>query len=140
MVEERAVFDCGDSKTPDGAGALAVRSGARNRSGSSSHPNEAPASSCALSRARARLWSAREAFGLDAVAIPLFRDRADCLGRPPTQGSFEGLLLTSANAVRHGGDQLERLRGLPVYVVGEATAEAARAAGLRYCIPRRSGS
>lgn len=40
-------------------------------------------------------------------------------------GRFDGLLLTSANAVRHAGD----LPRLPVYAVGEATAAAARDAG-----------
>ena len=67
-----------------------------------------------------------QALGLDAFAIPLFRVEP-IAWTAPDAGQFEGLLLTSANAVRHGGDQLERLRGLPVYVVGEATAEAARA-------------
>jgi uroporphyrinogen-III synthase len=47
----------------------------------------------------------------------------------PDAGGFDGLLLTSANAVRHGGDQLERLKALPVFAVGDATAEAARQAG-----------
>ena len=40
-----------------------------------------------------------------------------------------GCLLTSANAVRCGGEQLHSLRGLKAYAVGEATAEAAREAG-----------
>jgi len=38
-------------------------------------------------------------------------------------------LLTSANAVRQGGEGLKNLRGLKAYVVGEATAEAAREVG-----------
>ena len=38
-------------------------------------------------------------------------------------------MLTSANAIRHGGAGLERLRSLPVHAVGEATAAAAREAG-----------
>ncbi|MEA3081779.1 MAG: uroporphyrinogen-III synthase, partial [Sphingomonadales bacterium] len=44
-------------------------------------------------------------------------------------GGFDGLLLTSANALRFGGEGLAALRGLKVYAVGEATAEAAREAG-----------
>lgn len=48
----------------------------------------------------------------------------------PAADKYDGLLLGSANAVRHAGGQLERLAGLPVYAVGEQTAEAARAAGL----------
>jgi uroporphyrinogen-III synthase len=47
----------------------------------------------------------------------------------PEAGGFDGLLLTSANAVIHGGNDLASLRGLPVYAVGEATAEATREAG-----------
>jgi uroporphyrinogen-III synthase len=47
----------------------------------------------------------------------------------PEPGSFDGVLLTSANAVRRGGEQLQRFRGLKTYAVGEATAEAARNAG-----------
>jgi uroporphyrinogen-III synthase len=43
--------------------------------------------------------------------------------------NFDGLLLTSANAIRVAGGELERLRGLKAYAVGEATAEAAREAG-----------
>jgi uroporphyrinogen-III synthase len=39
------------------------------------------------------------------------------------------LLVTSANAVRHGGDVLLGLRTLPVFAVGSATAAALRAAG-----------
>ena len=68
---------------------------------------------------------ARE-LGLDAVAIPLFEVEA-VEWTAPEAGGFDGLLLTSANAIRHGGDQLQSLRGLPVYAVGKATSEAARA-------------
>jgi uroporphyrinogen-III synthase len=70
------------------------------------------------------------ALGLGAVAIPLFEIEPiawDC----PDASAFDGLLLTSANAARHGGRQLRRLDGLPVYAVGEATAAAARECGLK---------
>lgn len=70
---------------------------------------------------------ARE-LGIDALAIPLFEIEAVAWEAPDTSG-FDGLLLTSANSVRHAGDQLQQLRGLPVYAVGEATASSARAAG-----------
>lgn len=66
--------------------------------------------------------------GLEAVSVPLFTVQA-VPWEVPEAAHFDGLLLTSANAVRHGGDQLSKLRGLPVYAVGEATAEAARDAG-----------
>jgi uroporphyrinogen-III synthase len=66
--------------------------------------------------------------GLDAVAVPLF-EIEPVEWRAPEAGGFDGLLLTSANAVRHGGKGLQALRDLDVYAVGEATAEAARAVG-----------
>lgn len=66
--------------------------------------------------------------GLDAVALPLFTIEP-MAWEAPEAASFDALLLTSANAVRHGGDQLQALRGLPVHAVGEATATAAREAG-----------
>ena len=77
--------------------------------------------------ASATLAAARER-GLNAVAAPLF-DIEPVAWEAPEPGSFDGLLLTSANAVRCGGAQLERLRELKVYAVGEATAEAARNGG-----------
>jgi uroporphyrinogen-III synthase len=66
--------------------------------------------------------------GLDAISIPLFEiDPVEW--DAPDAGGFDGLLLTSANAVRYGGEQLARLRSLKAYAVGEATADAAREAG-----------
>ncbi len=67
------------------------------------------------------------ALGLEAIAIPLFA--VEPVGWTVPDGEFDALLLTSANAVRHGGAQLERLSGLPIHAVGEATATAAREAG-----------
>ena len=72
--------------------------------------------------------SGRAALGLDPVAMPLFEIEPVDWDAPDPAG-FDGLLLTSANAVRHGGDGLERFAALPVYAVGEATAAAAREAG-----------
>jgi len=63
------------------------------------------------------------------IACPLFRVEPvewDAVG----PAGFDGLLLTSANAVRHAGPGLDRLKSLPVHAVGEATAIAAREAGL----------
>ena len=73
------------------------------------------------------LRRARE-LGLDAVAIPLF-EIEPLEWTPPDAQAFDGLLLTSANAVRHAGGGLRHLRGLQVYAVGQATAAAARDAG-----------
>jgi uroporphyrinogen-III synthase len=70
-----------------------------------------------------------EALGLTAIRLPLFETRP-LAWTPPDPDRFDALLLTSANAVRHGGEGLTALRHLPVIAVGEATARAARAAGL----------
>jgi uroporphyrinogen-III synthase len=66
--------------------------------------------------------------GLDAVAAPLFHIEAIDWDAPDAAG-FDGLLLTSANAVRSAGEELRSLRGLKAYAVGTATADAARQAG-----------
>lgn len=43
---------------------------------------------------------------------------------------FDALLIGSGNAIRHGGTELDKVRHLPVYAVGEATAQTAREAGM----------
>lgn len=68
--------------------------------------------------------------GLDPVIVPLF-EIMPVDWTAPNPAEFDALLLTSANAVRNAGAQLERVQRLPVHAVGEATAKAARAAGLR---------
>ena len=77
--------------------------------------------------ASATVKRARE-LGLEPVAAPLF-EIEPLPWEAPEPGGFDALLLTSANAVRHGGSKLAKLRGLRVYAVGDATAEAARESG-----------
>ena len=72
--------------------------------------------------------AAARALGLEPVVMPLFEVMPVEWTAPDAAG-FEALLLTSANAIRHGGSQLDRLRALPAHCVGEATATAARDAG-----------
>ena len=79
-----------------------------------------PGASATVKRAKER--------GLDTVAVPLF-EIEPVEWEVPETGSFDGLLLTSTNAIRQAGDRLTDLRGLKVYAVGAATAEAAREAG-----------
>lgn len=67
--------------------------------------------------------------GIEADVMPLFEIQPVEWQIPI--GDFDGLLLTSANAVRQAGPQLAKLRDLPVHAIGETTAEAARAAGMR---------
>jgi uroporphyrinogen-III synthase len=80
-----------------------------------------PGASATVERARQK--------GLDAFAIPLFNVEP-VEWEIPGSSRFEALLLTSANAVHFGGEQLHRLRGSPAYAVGPATADAAASAGL----------
>ena len=69
-----------------------------------------------------------QAMGLDIVRCPLFQVEQVEWDAPDPAG-YEALLMTSANAVRHGGPHLASLASLPVHAVGEATASAARDAG-----------
>jgi uroporphyrinogen-III synthase len=77
------------------------------------------------------------ALGLDAHGFPMFEVGPRAWAAP--DGPFDGLLVGSANAVRHGGPALERLRGIAVHAVGETTAEAARAAGFTVASVGASG-
>lgn len=69
-----------------------------------------------------------KAMGMDARSVPLF-DIGPLDWTPPDPSDFDAILLTSANAVRHGGGGLDRLKNLPVHAVGQATARAAREVG-----------
>lgn len=69
------------------------------------------------------------AMGQDITGHALSEIRSlawDC----PDPASIDGLLIGSANAILHGGTHLNHFKHKPVYAVGEATADAARAAGL----------
>lgn len=68
--------------------------------------------------------------GLVPVQRPLFAVGA-LPWAAPDPAQFDGVLFTSANALRHGGAELARLTTLDAFAVGEATGEAARAAGFR---------
>lgn len=65
--------------------------------------------------------------GLVAIGAPLFL--IEPVQSPLPAGPFDAILAGSANAFRHSGVQLVSRVHLPVYVVGEATAQSARAAG-----------
>lgn len=67
--------------------------------------------------------------GLSITGAPLFEIRP-VPWEPPPVDEIDGLLLGSANAVRHAGAALGRFSGMPAHVVGDATAEAAKAGGL----------
>lgn len=67
--------------------------------------------------------------GLEPIALPLF-EIAPVDWDSPEPAAFDGLLLTSANAVRAAGPGLAALAELSVFAVGAATAAAAQQAGL----------
>ena len=67
------------------------------------------------------------ALGHEAILAPLLAtEPLDWQSPSPMP---EALMLTSAAALQHGGQGLAMLHGLPTYVVGTATAAAARGAG-----------
>ncbi|MFN4114079.1 MAG: uroporphyrinogen-III synthase [Sphingomonadaceae bacterium] len=68
-------------------------------------------------------------YGFAVTAVPM-SEAQPVAWQAPQRDSFDALLLGSANALRHGGDALAGYRGCPALVVGEATARAARDAGL----------
>ncbi|MBT2186268.1 uroporphyrinogen-III synthase [Sphingobium nicotianae] len=68
------------------------------------------------------------ALGIEVLQLPLFETVAvepDEL----LEGPFDAILITSANGARFGADLFARHAGLPVFAVGEASAQAAREAG-----------
>ena len=66
--------------------------------------------------------------GFEPVIAPLF-EIVPVAWEVPDPADFDAVVMTSANAARHGGPGLAALAHLPVFAVGEATAEAAREAG-----------
>ncbi len=77
--------------------------------------------------ATATLIAARD-MGLAALAYPLFSAEA-VAWHAPDPAVYDGVLIGSANAIRHGGAGLKILRDLPAYAVGETTAATLRQAG-----------
>ncbi|HEU5483233.1 MAG TPA: uroporphyrinogen-III synthase [Sphingomicrobium sp.] len=76
--------------------------------------------------------------GLKPIVVPLFEVRP-VEWRLPETAEFEAILFTSANAIRHGGPKLKRLRDLPAHCVGKATASAAQDAGFEVASVGRHG-
>lgn len=65
--------------------------------------------------------------GFEAVIVPVMRIEGTEVGIP--DGPFDGIILTSANALGGLTDVSEAMKSLPVLCVGERTADAARRAG-----------
>lgn len=66
--------------------------------------------------------------GMEPLLYPLFRVEP-LPWDAPEPATFDALMLSSANTLRHGGPALARYHHLPAFAVGEATAAAARQAG-----------
>lgn len=89
-------------------------------------------------RAAGTLGRIAEAGG-EGTNLPLFALEPLAWAAPdPT--AFDALALTSANAVRLAGPKLVSLSGLAAWAVGEATAVAAREAGLHIAHTGRAGA
>jgi len=73
--------------------------------------------------------AAADLAGLEVEGEPLFEIRP-LDWEPPAPEGIDGVLLGSANAVRHAGGTLALFAGKPAFAVGLATADAARKAGL----------
>ncbi|UIP07873.1 uroporphyrinogen-III synthase [Erythrobacter sp. SDW2] len=67
--------------------------------------------------------------GIPARGMPLAKVEPVAWKAPAEP--FDAILISSANAIRHGGKELDKVRHLPVLAVGGATAQAAREAGFR---------
>jgi uroporphyrinogen-III synthase len=76
--------------------------------------------------------------GLKSFGFPLFKI-VPTSWEAPAPDSFDALLMGSANALRHGGKDLAQYARLPAYVVGEATAAAARTAGFAIALTGSGG-
>jgi len=66
------------------------------------------------------------ALGLEVVQIPLF-EIVPVEDEPIPEGAFDALLVTSPNGAEHGANVLARFADLPVFTVGEVSAQAVRA-------------
>ena len=66
--------------------------------------------------------------GLDVRVMPLFEAQPIAWAAPEL-AEYDALFLSSAQALRLGGDGLKALQSLPTFTVGAATAQAATAAG-----------
>ncbi len=78
------------------------------------------------------------ASGMEALGCPLFKVEGVEWMAPP-RSEFDALLVGSSNVFRHGGQGLTKLEGLPVYAVGEATADGAREKGFLVTLTGKGG-
>ena len=75
---------------------------------------------------------------LQADGCPLF-EVEPVIWAVPDKDDYDAILVGSSNVFRHGGRGLDRLAGLPVYAVGEATANGAREKGFHVAQTGKGG-
>lgn len=68
------------------------------------------------------------ALGIGVVQLPLFEIVPLDKG-PAPDGPFDALLVTSPNGARYGAETIARFADLPIYTVGETSAQAVREHG-----------
>lgn len=66
--------------------------------------------------------------GIDVVQLPLFEIVPVHNGTVP-DGPFDALLITSPNGARYGAETIARFADLPIYTVGDTSAQAVRENG-----------
>jgi uroporphyrinogen-III synthase len=69
-------------------------------------------------------------YGLATIIAPMF-EIVPLDWTPPEPEQFDAILLTSSNALLHGGEGLNKYLHLPAFAVGEQTAMAARNTGFQ---------
>ncbi|APG61502.1 hypothetical protein LPB140_00080 [Sphingorhabdus lutea] len=77
--------------------------------------------------------------GMDAVKFPFFEIAPHIWDAPPA-ADFDAIMLTSANALRHGGEKLRQYIALPAYCVGQSTANLAQQMGFDIAHVGRGGA
>jgi uroporphyrinogen-III synthase len=76
--------------------------------------------------------------GFEPVTVPFFEIRAR-RWTVPDPSQFDAMLVSSANAIRHGGPGLAALYSLPVHTVGLQSAAVASDAGMNVISTGESG-
>ncbi len=85
-----------------------------------------------------RTASLAQEFGLATIIAPMF-EVGPLVWKPPEPEQFDAILLTSANALHHGGDGIKNYLHLPAFAVGEKTAMVARDAGFQIAATGNGG-
>lgn len=77
--------------------------------------------------------------GLDPLLAPATEINALAWDAPPAQG-FDAIMITSANALRYGGEAIYQYKHLPLYAVGKATAKLAEEMGFTIAAIGKGGA